>query len=171
MSRRGMGISGQAALVVQEMLISLLQAHGFGSILMLLNILHFLSETGESELLASPGYTNTLRDGDTQRMNMVYAHVMKHFRRKIAAAELAELTSMTPTSFSRYFKMHANKTFTEFVSEIRIGHACKLLIEKKMNVSQACYQSGFQTLSNFNRQFKLITRLTPLAYKRAYQLQ
>ena len=77
---------------------------------------------------------------------------------------------MTPTSFGRYFKQHANKPFSDFVSEIRIGHACKLLIEKKMNVSQACYQSGYQTLSNFNKQFKHITKLTPLAYKKKYEI-
>jgi AraC-like DNA-binding protein len=76
---------------------------------------------------------------------------------------------MTPTSFSRYFKVHANKTFSEFVSEIRIGHACKLLIEKRINASQACYASGFQTLSNFNKQFKTITKRTPMAYKKEYR--
>ena len=83
---------------------------------------------------------------------------------------MAELTIMTSTSFSRYFRTHANKTFSDFVSEIRIGHACKLLIEKKMNVSQACYESGFQTFSNFNRQFKKITKRTPLEYKKEYLL-
>jgi len=79
--------------------------------------------------------------------------------------------NMAPTSFSRYFKIHANKTFSEFVSEIRIGHACKLLIEKKMDISQTCYHSGFQTLSNFNRQFKAITNRTPLAYKKEYLIK
>lgn len=85
-------------------------------------------------------------------------------------ADLAKLTNMTPTSFSRYFKQHANKSFSDFVSEIRIGHACKLLIEQKINVSQACYESGFQTLSNFNKQFKTITNRTPLAFKKEYEV-
>ncbi|WP_339842187.1 helix-turn-helix domain-containing protein [uncultured Maribacter sp.] len=84
--------------------------------------------------------------------------------------DLAQLTNMTPSSFSRYFKLHANKSFSEFVSEIRIGHACKLLIEQKTNVSQACYESGFQTLSNFNKQFKTITKRTPLTYKKEYEV-
>tara|TARA_R110000751_G_scaffold81086_3_gene163390 strand:- start:836 stop:1276 length:441 start_codon:yes stop_codon:yes gene_type:complete len=143
---------------------------GFEGILHLLKILDFISQTKEYAILASPGYTNTLREADTQRMFNVYAYVMKNFKRKIALAELADLTNMTPTSFSRYFKIHANKSFSEFVSEIRIGHACKLLIEQKMNVSQACYQSGFQTLSNFNKQFKTITNRTPLAYKKEYEV-
>jgi AraC-like DNA-binding protein len=66
-------------------------------------------------------------------------------------------------------RVHANKSFSEFVSEIRIGHACKLFIEKKWSVSQACYDSGYRALSNFNRQFKALTRQTPSAYKREYE--
>jgi AraC-like DNA-binding protein len=120
--------------------------------------------------LASPGYTNTLLEADTGRMYSVYAYVMKHFKQKMALIELASITHMTPTSFSRYFKLHANKSFSQFVIEIRIGHACKLLIEEKLNISQACYESGFQTLSNFNKQFKNLTQRTPLAYKKEYEV-
>jgi AraC-like DNA-binding protein len=170
-SVRGLDIHGKAAQHTTKMLRKLLHSEGFDSILELLKILNYLSKTDELEILASPGYTNSLKEGDTERMSLVYAYVMKHFKRKIPASELAELTNMTPTSFSRYFKIHANKTFSEFVSEIRIGHACKLLIEKKMNVSQACYESGFQTLSNFNRQFRAITNRTPLAYKREFLMK
>ena len=170
-SIRGLDIKGKAAQRTAKMLRRLLHSEGFDSILELLKILNYLSKTDELEILASPGYTNSLKEGDTERMSRVYAYVMKQFKRKIPASELAELTNMTPSSFSRYFKIHANKTFSEFISEIRIGHACKLLIEKKMNVSQACYESGFQTLSNFNRQFKAITNRTPLAYKREFLMK
>jgi len=161
-------VSGKAAKSIGEMLLNLPNLEGFDGVLGLLHILNCLSQTVDIELLASSGYTNTLREGDTERMNRVYAHVMKNFKRKIPISELATLTHMTPTSFSRYFKTHANKTFSEFVSELRIGHACKLLIDQKMNVSQACYESGFQTLSNFNRQFKKTTKRTPMVYKKAY---
>lgn len=170
-SLRGIAITGASAIEIQKMLKNLLECEGFDGVLELLKILNCLSQTNDIALLASPGYTNSLKEGDTERMNRVYAYVMRHFSRKIAVPELAELTNMTPTSFSRYFKVHANKTFSEFVSEIRIGHACKLLIEQKVNASQACYQSGFQTLSNFNRQFKALTKRTPMAYKKAYGIQ
>jgi AraC-like DNA-binding protein len=168
-SLRGLDVTGKTRKTVWEMISGLLGLNGFDSVLELLKILNLLSGTNDLESLASPGYTNSLKEGDTERMNKVYAYVMKNFRRKMTVSELAELTHMTPTSFSRYFKVHANKTFSEFVSEIRIGHACKLLIEKKINVSQACYASGFQTLSNFNKQFKTITNRTPMAYKKQYQ--
>ncbi|MBM1105800.1 AraC family transcriptional regulator [Aurantibacter crassamenti] len=167
---RGFDVTNKTADIISRMILELPKLEGFDAVLGLMHILNLLSQSDDIKLLASSGYTNTLREGDTERMNKVYAYVMKHFKRKIPIAELATLTNMTPTSFSRYFKTHANKTFSEFVSEIRIGHACKLLIEKKMNASQVCYESGFQTMSNFNRQFKTITNRTPLDYKKRYNM-
>ncbi|RTE53098.1 AraC family transcriptional regulator [Arenibacter aquaticus] len=167
-SLRGIDVLGDTANKVGNMMKKLLYLEGMDSVVELFNILNCLANTSESELLASPGYTNSLKQGDTERMNDVHAYVMKNFKEKIQLSTVASLANMTPTSFSRYFKMHANKTFSEFLTEIRIGYACKLLIEEKMNIGQACYASGFQTLSNFNKQFKTITKRTPMSYKKKY---
>ena len=167
-SERGIAFRGGTAQTVREMIRELVQKQDFDSILQLLNILQVLSRSEEYTLLANPGYSNTLKASDTERMNKVHAYVMKNFREKITLDEVAALANMTPSSFSRYFKTHANKTFSEFLTGIRIGYSCKLLIEKKMNITQACYDSGFNTLSNFNRQFKTFTQYTPLEYRRKY---
>src|SRR5690606_27747954 len=148
--------------IVKRMMLELLDLSGFESVIHLFKILNFLANTTDYQLLSSPGYTNSLKETDTERMSNVHAYVMNNFRKKISLEEVAALANMTPSSFSRYFKIHANKTFSEFVSEIRIGHACKLLIEQKMNITQACYESGFHTISNFNKQFKAITKITPM---------
>lgn len=169
-SLRGIDVLGDTANKVGNMMKKLLYLEGMDSVVELFNILNCLANTSESELLASPGYTNSLKQGDTERMNDVHAYVMKNFKEKIQLSTVASLANMTPTSFSRYFKMHANKTFSEFLTEIRIGYACKLLIEEKMNIGQACYASGFQTLSNFNKQFKAITKRTPMSYKKKYEI-
>ena len=170
-SLRGLDITGKTANSIRIMMNKLIHLEGMDSVLELFKILNGLSITTETTLLASPGYTNSLKEGDTERMNDVHAYVMKNFKGKIALGTVASLANMTPTSFSRYFKIHANKTFFEFLSEIRIGYACKLLIEDKMNIGQACYDSGFQTLSNFNKQFKTITKRTPMSYKKEYEVQ
>ena len=167
-SLRGIGITGKTAEKIKNMLTNLINLEGFESLIELLKILNTISKSTETQLLASPGYTNTLKEGDTDRMNQVHAFVMKNFKEKITIPDIARLVNMTPTSFSRYFKVHANKTFSEFLSDIRIGYACKMLIENKMSAAQACYESGFQTLSNFNKQFKAITHRTPSAYKKEY---
>ena len=167
-AKRGLSIAGSTAQEVQQKMLELLQLEGFESIIHLLKILHILSGSREYHLLSSAGYTNSLKEGDTEKMNQVHAYVMKNFKSKISLEEVAALANMTPTSFSRYFKTHANKTFSSFLSEIRVGYACKLLIEQKMNVAQACYASGFFTLSNFNKQFREITGKSPVAYRKAY---
>jgi AraC-like DNA-binding protein len=82
---------------------------------------------------------------------------------------VADLAGMTPPAFCRYFKAHANKTFSCFVSEVRIGHACKLLMNGTLSITQVSFDSGFRTLSNFNRQFKDITGQTPSRYVKTYQ--
>jgi AraC-like DNA-binding protein len=150
------------------MMSELLRAKDFDSVLRLLNILNVLAHTSQYQLLSTAGYTNSLKETDTERMNNVHAYVMENFREKITLEQVAGIANMSPTSFSRYFKTHSNKTFSEFLTEIRIGYSCKLLVEKKTNISQACYDSGFHTLSNFNRQFKSLTSHTPQEYKKKY---
>ncbi len=170
-SLRGLDIIGETAVLIKSMMKGLLRLEGFDGVLELLKILNHIGNAQDNILLASPGYTNTLKIGDTERMNKVHAYVMKNFRSKIELATVASIANMTPTSFSRYFKTHANKTFSEFIIEIRIGFACKLLIETDMSITQVCYESGFNTLSNFNRQFKFITKRTPNSFKRKYKVR
>lgn len=168
LAHRGLEIQGKTAEQVTALMHQLLTQTDFESVLTLLNLLNLLSNTTDYNLLASTGYTNSLKESDTERMNRVHEFVMKNFREKISLEQVAELANMTPSSFSRYFKTHANKTFSDFLTEIRIGYSCKLLIEKKMGISAACYESGFNTLSNFNRQFKAVTQHSPLEYRKKY---
>jgi AraC-like DNA-binding protein len=167
-AQRGMEITGQTAEEAQSFMQELLVLEDFERMLTLLKLLHLLSNASEYTLLANEGYSNLLKETETDRMNNVHAYVMKNFREKITLDEVAAIANMSPTSFSRYFKMHANKTFSDFLTEIRIGYSCKLLVEKKISISEACYESGFNTLSNFNRQFKEVTHHSPLEYRKKY---
>lgn len=167
-AQRGIEILGKSSEKMIDIMHHLLSANDFERILMLLNLLNIMANTSTCKLLASDGYSNSMKATETDRMNRVHAYVMKNFREKINLNEVAAMVNMSPTSFSRYFRVHANKTFSDFLIEIRIGYSCKLLMGQKMNVSQVCYDSGFNTLSNFNRQFKAITHYSPLEYKKKY---
>ncbi|WP_420151268.1 AraC family transcriptional regulator [Spirosoma sp.] len=145
------------------------QPAGFERVLSLLNLLNDLSHATDYRYLTSPGYTNTVKPNETDRMQLVHDYVLDHFPDDLSLDTIADLAGMTPPAFCRYFKTRANKTFSEFVSEVRIGHACKLLIGGKLNITQISFESGFRTLSNFNRQFKEITGQTPSAYVRTYR--
>ena len=133
-----------------------------------MEILDILANCKEYNLLASPGYSNINKGVDVDKIQIVYNYVMKNFKSKISLDEVSSLLNMTTTSFCRYFKPRANKTFSSFVNEIRIGHARKLLLEDNFNISEICYECGFGTLSNFNRQFKSVTNLRPLEYRKLY---
>jgi len=141
---------------------------GFKRIINLLEILEVMADSETYNLLSSPGYTGVFKTNDAEKMHLVYDYVMKHFTTKIELQDVADLLNMTTTSFCRYFKPRANKTFTRFVNEIRIGHARKLLLEDNFNISQISYECGFNTLSNFNRQFKSIVEMSPHEYQKLF---
>lgn len=164
----GIAFRGSTVTRVKRMMWALVKKNHFDSILQLLQILQVLAQSDEYQLLAHPDYSNTLKASDAERMNRVHAYVMKNFRERVTLQEVAALANMTPSSFSRYFKTHANKTFSEFLTSIRIGYSCKLLLDRKVKITQACYDSGFHTVSNFNRQFKAYTQCSPLAYRKKF---
>ena len=167
-SMRGLEFYGQKKLQVVKMMQELTKMQGIESVIHLLRILEILSFTKEYHYISSRAYSDVFNQNETDRLNQVYEYVIKNFRRKILLEELADLLCMTPTSFSRFFTMKNNKPFSKFVAEIRIKHACKLLTETEDSISQICYESGFNTLSNFNKQFKDIMLKKPSQYKEEF---
>jgi AraC-like DNA-binding protein len=165
-SKRGIEITGQTNTLVGKMMMELIHMSGVESIIQLLKILQTLTLSHDCHPIANAGYVNLNKESEKDRMNRVYEHIMNNFKQKITLEEVAAIANMSLSSFSRYFKSRVNKSFTDFLSEIRIGHACKLLNEEDMNICQVCYESGFNTLSNFNKQFREITGKTPLQYKK-----
>lgn len=164
-SLRGIEFYGETQRKVKSLLLKIDKETGFNRIIKLMEIINELANSKEYNLLSSPGYSNKFNGEDTEKMRTVYDYVMTNFKTKISLDEIAHLLNMTTTSFCRYFKPRANKTFTRFVNDIRIGHARKLLLEDNFNISQISYECGFNTLSNFNRQFKAVTNLTPHEYR------
>lgn len=167
-SQRGMGIYGDSKEKIIKLMMDIPGVKGFKRIIKLLEIIDLIADCKEYNLLSSPGYTNVNKGVDVDKIQIVYDYVMKNFKTKISLDEVSGLLNMTTTSFCRYFKPRANKTFSSFVNEIRIGHARKLLLEDNFNISEICYECGFGTLSNFNRQFKSVTNLRPLEYRKLY---
>lgn len=167
-SMRGLDFYGQKKLQVVKMMQELTQMQGIQSVIHLLRILEILAGTKEYHYISSKAYDDVFNQNETDRLNQVYEYALKNFRRKILLEELADLLCMTPTSFSRYFTMKNNKPFSKFVAEIRIKHACKLLTETEDSIAQICYECGFNTLSNFNKQFKDIMLKKPTEYKEEF---
>lgn len=113
-------------------------------------------------LSVAPIHARTL--DEDKRMNDVLQFTFKQSQRKIKISEVASVANLSDEAFCRYFKIRTRKTYTNFLNEVRISHACRMLIEGNRNIQSICFDSGFQNLSHFNRQFKKVTGKTPSAY-------
>lgn len=167
-SMRGLEFYGAKKLRVVKLIKELTMLQGIRSVIHLLHILEILADTKEYHYISSKAYDDTFDQHEADRLNKVYEYVFKNFKRKISLEDLAGLLYLTPTSFSRYFTMKNNKSFSRFISEIRVKHACKMLVETDAPISQICYECGFNTLSNFNKQFKEIMLKKPTQYKKEF---
>lgn len=167
-SMRGLEFYGSKKTEVIEMMKELLQLKGIPSVIHLLHILEILAGSKEYHYISSKAYDDPFDQYETDRLNQVYEYTFQNFRKKVLLEDLAGLLHMTPTSFSRYFTMKNNKPFSRFISEIRIKHACKMLTETDESIAQICYDCGFNTLSNFNKQFKEIMLKKPMQYKKEF---
>ena len=168
-SERGLDLTGTLGEEMVRDLNELLGLTGFEGISKLLNILHKLSVTNDYQYISSTNYTNTHKISETERMRIVHEYVLKHFKENINLSTVASLSNMTEAAFCRYFKSRTNKTFSDFVKEIRIGNACKMLQDENKSISQTCYESGYNTVSNFNNQFKSLKGVSPLQYQKLYR--
>jgi transcriptional regulator GlxA family with amidase domain len=107
-------------------------------------------------------------DGD--RMSEVIDHSMQHYQGRVKLGELAEKVAMTPASFCKFFKRRTGRTYIDFLNEIRIEHACRLLAgSSKMSVAEIAEDSGFSNIANFNRRFKQYKDVTPSHYRRSHK--
>jgi AraC-like DNA-binding protein len=165
---RGLEIQGKTNRLVGRMMEELLRTEGVDSIILLLKILNTIANSADGYPITHVNYVPINNKTETDRMNRVYHYVMKKFRQKVSLEDVSDLLNMTPTSFSRYFKSRVNRPFSEFLKEVRIDYALKLLKENKISVNQVSYESGYSTLSNFNKHFKEITGKTPLNYRQEY---
>ena len=134
-----------------------------------LNLMHLLGES-ERERLASFVFARPFGENEGSRMQRVMEMAITSYSKAIRLEDVAELANMTSNAFCRYFKQRTNKTFFQFLQEIRISQACRMLSEENdYSISEIADQTGFQNLSNFNRSFKKIKGLTPGEYKRNYR--
>lgn len=167
-AKRGLQITGKTRTVVAEFLDVLLHTEGPHRIMLLTQALTAIAECEEALPLSSIGFKHELPDAEHDRINAIYDFSLKNFKRPIQLDEIASVANISPNSFCRYFKSKTSKTFSQFLIEVRVGYACKLLIENKMSIKQLCFESGFNNFTSFHKYFKLITGKSPLNYQKEF---
>ena len=164
-SNYGIGFLSETKRIVGERLKVFHQLPKFEQFIEILSIFQLLANSSEFELLHLSPYKNSIKNKEKERLDNVYRLIEEQSSRAISIEEVAEICNLSPAAFCRYFKKMTHKTFTEFVNQYRINQAKKYLLMGK-NVSESCYEAGFESLSYFNRVFKTVTGYSPRVFKR-----
>lgn len=162
-AKRGLKFLDVDKILIQEIL-KMVDLKGFNKTMSFLKILDKLANHKMTKVLASTGYVHSFIASKSDTQDKVQSYIFNNFNKEINLSDAAKIAHMNSSAFSRYFKRVNKKTFSRYVTEIRVGYACKMLIEKKFNITEVCYESGFNNISNFNRQFKIVMNCTPSEY-------
>lgn len=166
-SKQGIDILGETKKKIIVKMQAMLETAGFQRLIYLLEILNILAETTEYNLISGPGIVGH-NISDSERLDKVFHYILQNFHRGIKLEEVASLIYMTRTSFCRFFLERTKRTFSDYLTEVRLNHAARLLIEENMSVARVAYDSGYNNLSNFNRQFREKYKINPKKYKSFY---
>ena len=140
------------------------QSSGFERVILLLKLLHELAKTEKYKLLAGELYHHQNHDFTDDRLTKVLHFLTTRYQQKIELEQVAEIAHLHPSAFCRFFKEKTGKSFSEYVTDLRISYACRLILDDRLSISQICFECGYNNISNFNRSFKKHTRYTPTEY-------
>lgn len=166
-SMQGLQVNGESKNLLGKAIEELEHQKGFGRIVKLSECLNIMAVKNEFQTLSTQE-ANLLNPKDKERIDKVFSHTIASFRQRITLGEVAEIAGLSVPAFCNYFKKSTKKTFIDFLNEIRVGYACKLLIETDQNIINICYESGFNTLANFNKQFLKVKGETPSKYRKGF---
>lgn len=164
-ANRGILFSTETAKNLEKRFLGLAQKRGFDSFLEFQSLIYDLSISRDQKLLTNISFQKGNEFHNNERIEKIYNYVSENFSKKIMLEEAAEMLNMSVVSFSRMIKLRTGKSFIEFVNEIKLGYATRLLIETGKSVSEVCYECGFNNISNFNRTFKKKQGCTPSEFR------
>ena len=165
-AQRGLILKSAGQNGVAPVINRMLDAKGTDRLILLLQALTTLARSRQLKAILPTGFMAETDDPNEDRLNEVYAYTLQNFRNKIHTREIASVAHLSEHSFCRYFKNKTGKTYTGFLHEVRIKHACKLLSESTLNISQIIGECGFVNYSNFFRYFKQVTGRTPAEFQK-----
>ena len=141
----------------------------FVQFLKFLYILYELSISDEARVLASSSFAHTERSTESRRVQKVKQYINDNYAKPLMLSDLAGLVGMSPVSFSRFFRQRTGRTLSDYIVDIRLGYAARMLVDSTKNISEICYECGFNNLSNFNRTFKAKRNYTPRDFRAMFK--
>jgi AraC-like DNA-binding protein len=168
-SLRGILFSKETTQQLAHRIIELNQKQGFDSVLELMSILHDLSISRNMRILSDASFNNTEQyTYNSRRIEKTLEYMNQNFDKPITLNEVARLANMSDAAFSRFFKQRTGNTFIDSLTEIRLGHASRMLIDTTQSIAEVAYHCGFNNISNFNRIFKKKKSCTPKDFRESF---
>ena len=168
-ARKGLAFSLDAIMRVYHQIDTLSSvSEGFYAMTQFMTILYELSKCSGSRTLATSSFAKVEVESDSRRVLKVKNFIAKNYMDEIRLATLAEIAGMSPSAFSRFFKLHTGRNLSDYIIEIRLGYASRMLVDTTKSVAEICYQSGFNNLSNFNRIFRKNKGCSPTEFRENY---
>ena len=168
-SLSGLVFKGKGVKVIHHQLKQLAEIHGVESFVQLFNLLKTLTEIEVQEIISLTPEVTISQYRDLSQIKIIYDYVVRHLQESITLDKAAGLLNMAPGSFSRYFKKRTGKSFIQYVKDIRIAQASKMLSDTEIPIAQICFESGYNNLANFNFYFKSIMKMTPSEYRKSFR--
>ncbi len=166
-SMQGLQMTGRAKVLAGPLIKSLENEYSILRIVKLLECLHLMQSSKEYIPLSTQD-VEISNPKDMERIDKVFRYTVDQFASKITLEDVAAIAGLSVPAFCNYFKKSTKKTYIDFLNEVRVGYACKLLIETDLSIVNICYESGYNTLANFNKQFLKIKNATPSKYRKVF---
>lgn len=168
-SAKGVCFTPECAMKVYGRIIAIPEIeNGFYRVMELLSILYELSAPGNYRTLASSSFANAGTVGNSRRVHLVQEYINSNYKGEIRLASLASIAGMTPTAFSRFFKMRTGSSVSDYIIDVRLGHATRSLVDSSLPISEICFDCGFNNVSNFNRIFRKKKGCSPKEFRETY---
>ena len=167
-SKRGIQIETLNTGRITEVIEAIALGPDSRKILNLMDALLLISESVHKKILASEGFSSQLVKSEMDRMQAIFNFTLNHYHSRVNLDDIADVAKMSRGAFCKFFKAKTGKTYSRFINEIRIGNACRLLIEGHLSVKEICYEVGFNNFVSFHLFFKTIKGKTPVQYQKAY---
>ncbi len=168
-AKNGIVFTGTNAIKASRILQNVVELQGLEQYIQLLRVFNILLKTEDREYLTLPSSLPNSYQKDQDKINKVYEYVFQNIQEGVKLKEASALVFLQPGSFCRYFKKKTNQSFMDYVKSVRIGIAAKLLSETEKQITQICYECGYNNLANFNHYFKEVMHKTPSEYRNSFR--
>ncbi|MBS1653326.1 MAG: AraC family transcriptional regulator [Bacteroidetes bacterium] len=166
-SKKGLKINGETKKKLNHMILELEQKKGLSRITALCECLNLLAEKKHYDAVSTQD-VQAFTSKKQERIDKIFRYTIDHFQDSITLNTVASDAGMSVPAFCNYFRKSTKKTYIDFLNEIRIGYACQQLMDTQKSVQEICFESGFNTLANFNKQFLKVRKTTPSSFRKNF---